>query len=68
MYQYGRAVTEDYVAAYMWLDLAASRLTDAEGDRAVDGRDSVGIQLTASQRAEAQRLAREWAAAHPREP
>jgi hypothetical protein len=34
----------------------------------VRSRDDIAAKMTAEQVAEAQRLAREWEAAHPREP
>jgi hypothetical protein len=34
----------------------------------VENRDIIAARMTAEQIAEAQRLAREWDAAHPREP
>jgi len=68
MYVRGRGVPEDVVTAHMWVSLAASRSTsDVALDRAAQTLDLIAEELTASQRAEAQRLAREWAAAHPRD-
>ena len=66
MYANGEGVPQDDVTAYMWYNLAASRSTGEVRDRAVQTRDLAETRLTASQRAEAQRLAREWDAAHPR--
>ena len=66
MYATGRGVPQDYVQAYMWLSLSASRSSGEARDRAVDNRDRVASRLTPDQRAEAQRLAREWDEAHPR--
>ena len=69
MYVRGRGVPEDVVTAHMWVSLAASRSTsDVALDRAAQTLDLIAEELTASQRAEAQRLAREWDAPHPREP
>ena len=69
MYAEGRGVPQDYVQAHMWTNLAASRMTAGEGrERAVENRDALAGQMTPAQRADAQRLAREWDAAHPREP
>ncbi len=68
MYVRGRGVPEDVVTAHMWVSLAASRSTsDVALDRAAQTLDLIAEELTASQRAEAQRLARDWAAAHPRD-
>ena len=51
----------------MWLNLAASQ-TDEERENAVIGRDRVADRMTTEDLNEAQRLAREWDAAHPRDP
>ena len=67
MYVGGEGVPQDYVQAHMWLNLAASRATGEERGSAVQGRDIVASQLTPDDLSEAQRLAREWDAAHPRE-
>ena len=61
-------VARDYVEAHMWYDLAASRMTGEDRGRAVEARDRVAEALTPAALNEAQRLAREWDAAHPREP
>jgi TPR repeat protein len=56
MYLYGRGVSRDYVSAYMWLDLAASR-----GDTSARlARDLLAAKMTPVQVAEAQTMAREW--------
>ena len=68
MYLTGKGVPPTYVIAHKWFNLAASRSTGEVQDRAVQGRDLVAKGLNESQRAEAQRLAREWLAAHPRNP
>jgi len=68
MYADGRGVPQDDVQAHMWYNLAASRMTSEFREAAVEGRDEVASRMTADQLTEAQRLAREWAAAHPREP
>ena len=49
----------------MWFNLAASRLTGEDREDAVKNRDIVAGQLTPAALNEAQRLAREWDAAHP---
>jgi len=51
----------------MWLDLAASRFTGIDREGVVKSRDQLATALTADQLAEAQRLAREWDEAHPRD-
>jgi TPR repeat protein len=63
----GEGVPQDYVQAHMWYSLAASRLGDTDRPYAVDGRDRAPGQMNPTELAEAQRLAREWDAAHPRE-
>jgi len=66
MYVNGEGVPQDDVQAHMWFNLAASlRLT---GEFGVRNRDSVAGRMNPTQIAEAERLAREWDAAHPREP
>ena len=60
MYHYGLGVPRDYVRAHMWFNLAAS-----QGHK--DGTKNRGIvakRMTPAQIAEAQKLAREWAAKH----
>jgi hypothetical protein len=61
-------VPKDYVQAHMWFNIAASRVTGEARESAVSNRDIVAILMTPSQIAEAQRLTREWDAAHPRDP
>jgi hypothetical protein len=68
MYATGAGVPQDYVQAHMWFNLAASRSTGEDREVAVTGRDLAAGQLTPDALNEAQRLAREWDAAHPREP
>ena len=51
--------------AYMWFNLAASRLTGDTRDRAVRVRDVVANRMTAEDLSKAQGLAREWDATHP---
>ena len=74
MYSDGTGVPQDDVQAYMWFNLAVSgrsgntRLSDERREVAVQGRDRVADRMTPDDRSEAQRLAREWDAAHSREP
>ena len=65
-YLTGTGVPRDYVQAEMWFNLAASQSTDDVGERAVSIRDFAADHMDPTQLAEAQRLAREWDAAHPR--
>ena len=66
--QTGQGVPQDYVQAHMWFNLAVSRSTGELREVGVNGRDRAADRMTPTQIAEAQRLAREWDAAHPREP
>ena len=66
MYFGGQGVPQDYVQAHMWSNLAASRSTGERREVAVQGRDLAASELTPAALNEAQRLAREWDAAHPR--
>ena len=69
MYETGRGVRRRfYVQAHMWFNLAAARATGGQRERAVEARDRVAGQMLPHEIAEAQRLAREWDEAHPREP
>jgi hypothetical protein len=52
----------------MWFNLAAAQSSGEDGDRRVRNRDNAAAKMTAEQVAEAQRRAREWNEAHPREP
>ena len=67
-YILGEGVQRDFVKAHMWANLAASRLSGEARELAVNARALALRSMTADQVAEAQRLAREWEAAHPREP
>ncbi len=61
MYQNGQGVTQDYVQAHMWYNLAASRMPAGdERDGAVKNRDLVEKRMAPAQVAEAQKLARKW--------
>ena len=67
-YSNGRGVPQDYVQAHMWFNLAASRMTGEIRESAVRLRNVIADELTPDDLSEAQRLAREWDAAHPRDP
>ena len=59
MYDNGQGVTQDYVQAHMWFNLAG-----AQGvKQAAKNRDMGAKLMTPAQIAEAQRLASEWMAA-----
>jgi uncharacterized protein len=56
LYWKGDGVPQDYVLAYMWLNLSA-----AQGNKdAAELRDKAAKLMTQAQIAEAQKLAREW--------
>jgi TPR repeat protein len=67
LYRNGLGVPQDDMTAHMWFNLAASRLTGGARDIAVNNRDRTEDRLSPEQRVEAQRLAREWDEAHPRD-
>jgi methionine-S-sulfoxide reductase len=63
MYAQGQGVQQDYVLAHMWFDLAATRIrisNTAARDSAVNNRDRVAAKMTATQIADAQKLAADW--------
>jgi TPR repeat protein len=64
----GKGVPQDDVQAHMWFNLAASRATGSYREIGVIRRDEAAARMTPEQIVEAERLAREWDAAHPREP
>ena len=64
----GQGISQEDVQAHRWFNLAASRATGALREDAVEARDFAAGLMIPTQIAEAQRLAREWDAAHPREP
>ena len=68
MYLNGAGVPQDDVQAHMWFNLAASRMTGEDRESAVEARDQMAEELTPDDLNQAQRLARDWDAAHPREP
>ena len=64
-YANGQGVPQDYVQAHVWYNLAASRRSGEDRQRSIRGREGAESRMTPDQIAEAQRLAREWDAAHP---
>ncbi len=67
MYAEGQGVSQDYVQAHMWLDLAASQLPALgrnQRNSTVDARDRVASKMTPQQIVEAQKLAFEWTIEH----
>ena len=69
MLAYGAGVDQNQVLAFMWLGLAGTGTPD-DFTRGlyVQQRDELARRMTREQIVEAQRLIREWDAAHPREP
>ena len=68
LYENGEGVPQDYVQAHMWTNLAVAQSSGEDRDRRERNRDIIAAKMTAEQVVEAQRLASEWDAAHPREP
>jgi len=72
-YVNGMGAPQDFVLAHKWLNVAAAVVSDEDWcsgacrDMVVAERDRIDGLLTATQRAEAQRRAREWDEAHPRD-
>lgn len=62
LYYFGQGVPLDDAKAYMWFSVAAGQ----GSQKAIQWQDIVARSLTPAQIAEAQRLAREWLAAHPK--
>jgi TPR repeat protein len=65
MYASSRGVSQgvphDFVQAYKWLSLAASRAQKNDlREKAIKARDLVATHMTPDRIAEAQKLAREW--------
>ena len=60
MYANGEGVTQDYVRAHLWFNLAASATVGDEREIAVSNRDRAAKEMTPEDITEAQRLAREW--------
>lgn len=63
MYELGQGVPQDFVKAHMWYNLAAANVDASlreNQELAADARDALAFKMTASQVADAQKLAREW--------
>ncbi len=65
MYRNGEGVVQSDVRAYAWGNVAASRSDGQAKENAAKFRDAAAAGLTPEQRAEGQRMALEWDAAHP---
>src|SRR5262245_11554455 len=61
MYDKGHGVPRSSVIAYKWLNLAAAHASRVQRDYYTRVRDAVAFKLNNAQKAEAQRLAYEWA-------
>ena len=59
-YANGEGVPQDYVQAHKWINLAASQTTTGKAGDYRLARNKLVEKMTASQVAEAQRVAREW--------
>jgi TPR repeat protein len=68
MFAEGRGVPQDAVQAHTWFNLAAAQASGEDRVKYEAARDAITERLTSDQLAEAQRRAREWENAHPREP
>ena len=68
MYVNGEGVPQDFGEAYKWFNLATTYADASQREEHAEARDTVAEHLTPEQRAEGQKLVREWIAAHPREP
>ena len=67
MYATGQGVPQDDVEAYKWYNLATTYADADQREEFAEERDRAAARLTPEQRAEGQKLSREWDAAHPRE-
>jgi TPR repeat protein len=65
-YYDGKGVPQDYVLAYFWTSLSASRSTGDDYNKSVKYRDEAAKKLTPEQLMKAQQMTREWEAKHPR--
>jgi len=59
MYYRGQVVTQNYVQAHMWFNLAAASGAK-KVNAAAKARETVASKMTPKQILEAQKLAREW--------
>jgi uncharacterized protein len=61
MYAKGEGVSQNFVEAHMWLNVASANSVDAASRvSAANAREFVAAKMTPAQIAEAQRLASEW--------
>jgi TPR repeat protein len=64
LYSYGQGVTQNYVEAYFWLDVAASAPGPEQSHYAAN-RQMVGVHLTTDEVEEVQQRVAKWKATHP---
>lgn len=65
----GQLVAQDLVQAHFWISLAAVGFQAFDSDlskNAVQQRENIAVKMTPEQIVEAQRLAQEWTATHPK--
>jgi TPR repeat protein len=67
MYDNGEGVLQNHVEAYKWFNLATTYADASSREEFAELRDLTAESLTPEQRADAQRLAREFFEAHPPE-
>jgi hypothetical protein len=60
LFRFGKGVTQDFVEAYKWFSLAASRTDGSDRDSIVELRDSTASHLTARQIAAASQWVQDW--------
>jgi TPR repeat protein len=60
LFRFGKGVAQDYVEAYQWFYLAASRTTGSDQESILELRNSTAAHMTPQQIEEASRRAREW--------
>lgn len=64
-YGKGEGVPQDYLLAFFWWSLAASKGSGADYDRCVNYRDSAAGRLNPEQLVKARQKITDWEATHP---
>jgi TPR repeat protein len=64
-YEDGQGVPQDYLLAYFWSSLSASKNPGEDYSRCTMNRDYAAKQLTPEQLMKAQQMIRDWEAKHP---
>jgi hypothetical protein len=67
LFNFGKGVPRDYAEAFLWYERAALHAPAGDRGTIVEMRDAIAENLTPQQIAEAQRLAREWKPAAPKQ-